>query len=167
MSVLAVGRGFPRSKTGRAFLLYLGLCGALSAAVGGGFYYASLNWFVAHKSEEKVTALQLVDAFVTAYSSIRSQLGANAPVPATFRAHSLDAFNKQRDADDVFRLRWVGRPGREIKTAPADPRMAETIEAFAAEADPKPKSDSERRRSNGVPDSVSLVRPRAELCRVP
>jgi len=141
MGVLAVGSRFLRSKSGRAFLLYIGLCAVLSAAVGAGFYTASLNWFVEHKSEEKVTALRLVDAFVTAYSSIRSQLGPNAPVPATFRAHSLDGFNKQRDADDIFRLRWVGRPGREIKTAPADPAMAQTIEAFAAEANPKPKSE--------------------------
>jgi diguanylate cyclase (GGDEF)-like protein/PAS domain S-box-containing protein len=141
MDVLAIGNRFLRSKSGRAFLLYLGLCAALSAIVGAGFYTVSLNWFVEHKSEEKVTALRLVDAFVTTYSSIRSQLGANAPVPATFRAHSLDGFNKQRDGDDVFRLRWVGRPGREIKTSPADPEMAKTIEAFAAEADPKPKSE--------------------------
>ena len=115
MDVLAIGNRFLRSKSGRAFLLYLGLCAALSAIVGAGFYTVSLNWFVEHKSEEKVTALRLVDAFVTAYSSIRSQLGGNAPVPATFRAHSLDGFNKQRDADDVFRLRWVGRPGRESR----------------------------------------------------
>jgi diguanylate cyclase (GGDEF)-like protein/PAS domain S-box-containing protein len=141
MGVLAIGNRFLRSKSGRAFLLYLGLCAALSATVGAGFYYASLNWFVEHKSEEKITALRLVDAFVTTYSSIRSQLGTNAPVPATFRAHSLDGFNKRRDADDVFRLRWVGRPGREIKTSPADPAMAKTIEAFAAETDPKPKSE--------------------------
>jgi mono/diheme cytochrome c family protein len=113
----------------------------LSAAVGCGFYYSSLNWFVAHKSEEKITALRLVDAFVTNYSAIRSQFGMSAPVPSTFRAHSIDAFNTQRGADDVFRLRWVGRPGREIATAPTDADMAKTIEAFAAQADPKPKSE--------------------------
>ena len=44
---------FLRSRSGRAFLLHLGLCAVLSAAVGCGFYYSSLNWFVAHKSEEK------------------------------------------------------------------------------------------------------------------
>ena len=46
--------------------------------------------------------------------------------------------------DDIFRLRWVGRPGRQIITAPSDPSMAATIEAFAAESNPKPKSDDGR-----------------------
>jgi diguanylate cyclase (GGDEF)-like protein/PAS domain S-box-containing protein len=132
---------FLRSRSGRAFLLQLGLCAVLSAAVACGFYYSSLNWFVAHKSEEKATALRLVDAFVTTYSSVRAQLGGSAPVPATFRAHSIEAFAKQLAGDDVFRLRWVGRPGREIKTAPTDASMAATIEAFAVSSAPKPKSE--------------------------
>jgi diguanylate cyclase (GGDEF)-like protein/PAS domain S-box-containing protein len=134
-------RRIPRSRSGRAFLLQLGLCAVLSAAVACGFYYSSLNWFVAHKSEEKATALRLVDAFVTTYSSVRSELGGTAPVPATFRAHSIEAFAKQLVGDDVFRLRWVGRPGREIKTAPTDASMAATIEAFAVSSAPKPKSE--------------------------
>ena len=132
---------FLRSRSGRAFLLQLGLCAVLSVAVACGFYYSSLNWFVAHKSEEKVTALRLVDAFVTTYSSLRSQLGGSAPVPATFRAQSIEAFAKQLAGDDVFRLRWVGRPGREIKTGPTDASMAATIEAFAVSSAPKPKSE--------------------------
>ena len=113
----------------------------LSAAVGCGFYYSNLNWFVEHKSQEKLTALRLVDAFVTNYSAVRSQFGAGAPVPSTFRAHSIEEFNKQLGADGIFRLRWVGRPGREIKTPPSDASMAATIEAFAAEAEPEAKSD--------------------------
>src|ERR1700731_2313197 len=141
MGVFASGKRFLRSRSGRAFLLHLGLCAVLSATVGCGFYYSSLNWFKEHKSEEKVIALRLVDAFVTNYSAIRSQFGVNAPVPATFRAHSIDAFNKQYGAGDDFRLRWVGRPGREIATAPADAATANTIEAFATEADPKSKSE--------------------------
>ena len=140
MDVLAIARRFLRSRSGRAFLLHLGLCAALSAAVAAGFYYSSLNWFVAHKSEEKITALRLVDAFVTNYSAVRSQFGTSAPVPSTFRAHSIEGFNTQRGADDVFHLRWVGRKGREIKTAPADEAMARTIEAFADEPDPKSQS---------------------------
>jgi diguanylate cyclase (GGDEF)-like protein/PAS domain S-box-containing protein len=139
--MLAITRRFLASRSGRAFLLHLGLCAALSAAVGYGVYYSSVNWFIAHKSEEKVTALRLVDAFVTNYSSLRSQFGATAPVPSTFRAHSIEAFNKQLGADDTFLLRWVGRPGREIKTAPSDATMAATIEAFATETNPKPKSE--------------------------
>jgi diguanylate cyclase (GGDEF)-like protein/PAS domain S-box-containing protein len=141
MDVLAIATRFLRSRSGRAFLVHLGLCAVLSATIGCGFYYVSLNWFVEHKSEEKITALRLVDAFVTNYSAVRSQLGTAAPVPATFRAHSIEGFNKQRGADDVFRLRWVGRPGREIKTAPTDAEMARTIEAFASQVDPKSASE--------------------------
>jgi hypothetical protein len=79
---------FMGSRSGRGFLVHLGVCAALSVAVGCGFYYFSLNWFQEHKSSEKITALQLVDAFVTNYSALRSQLGSNAPVPASFRAHA-------------------------------------------------------------------------------
>jgi PAS domain S-box-containing protein len=135
-----IAKRFLRSKSGRAFLLHLGLCAILSAAVGAGFYYSSLNWFVAHKSDEKLTALRLVDAFVTNYSSLRTQFGPNAPVPATFRAHAIETFNKL-SADDAFMLRMVGRPGRQIKTAPTDASMAAAIDAFAGETSPQAKSD--------------------------
>jgi signal transduction histidine kinase len=130
---------FLRSKSWRAFQAYLLLCLGLSVAVGYGFHQSNLNWFKQHKSEEKITALQLVDAFVTTYSAIRSEFGVNAPVPATFRAHSIERFNRQ-SSDSDFRLRSVGRKGREIATPPADPVMADTIEAFATVPNPKPIS---------------------------
>jgi diguanylate cyclase (GGDEF)-like protein/PAS domain S-box-containing protein len=130
-----------RSRSGRGFVLHLGVCALLSAAVGYGFHYFSLNWFVAHRSDEKIIALRLVDAFVNNYSALRSQLGPNAPVPASFRAHAIEAFNKGAGDNSDFRLRSVGRPGREILTPPTDARMAETIEAFAATPNPKPVSE--------------------------
>jgi signal transduction histidine kinase len=132
---------FFRSKSCRGFEAYLLLCFTLSAAVGYGFYQSNLNWFKQHKSEEKITALRLVDAFVTTYSAVRSQLGGNAPVPATFRAHSIERFNQQSGSGSEFRLRWVGRAGREVVTGPADPVTANAIEAFAAVANPKPLSE--------------------------
>ena len=113
-----------QSRSGRGFLLHLSLCAALSVAVGYGFYHFSLNWFKEHKSSEKVIALQLVDAFVTNYSAIRAQFGPGAPVPASFRAHAIEAFNKQNGDNSEFRLSSVGRPGREIVTPPADAQMA-------------------------------------------
>ena len=130
-----------RSRSGRGFLLHLSLCAALSVTVGFGFYYLSLNWFKEHKSSEKIIALQLVDAFVTNYSAIRAQFGPGAPVPASFRAHAIEAFNKQNGDNSEFRLAWVGRPGREILTPPSDVQMARTIEAFAATTNPKPESE--------------------------
>ncbi len=120
---------FLRSRSGRGFLLHLSICAVLSVAVGYGFYYFSLNWFKDHKSAEKITALQLVDAFVANYSAIRSQFGESAPVPASFRAHAIEAFNKQNGDNSDFRLRSVGMPGREIVTPPTDGRMAETLAA--------------------------------------
>ena len=128
-----------RSRTGSAFVKFLIGCALLSAAVAYGFYQSSLSSFTANKSEEKVTALQLVDAFVSNYSSLRGELKADqAPVPASFRAHSIELFNKARADDQVLRLRWVGRPGLFIRTPPSDPAMAAAIEAFAGEKNPKP-----------------------------
>src|ERR1700724_1755283 len=132
---------FMRSRSGRGFLLHLSLCAMLWVAVGFGFYYFSLNWFKEHKSSEKIIALQLVDAFVTNYSAIRSQFGPGAPVPATFRAHAIEAFNKQNGDNSDFHLASVGRPGREILTPPSDVQMARTIESFAATPSPKPVSE--------------------------
>jgi diguanylate cyclase (GGDEF)-like protein/PAS domain S-box-containing protein len=129
---------FMRSRSGRGFVLHLSICAVLSVAVGYGFYYFSLNWFKDHKSGEKITALQLVDAFVANYAAIRSQFGESAPVPASFRAHAIEAFNKQNGDNSDFRLRAVGMPGREIATPPTDGRMAE---AFAAMPNPKPVSE--------------------------
>src|SRR5579864_329729 len=134
-------RRFMGSRSGRGFAVHLGICAALAVGVACGFYYLSLNWFIQHKSSEKITALQLVDAFVTNYSAIRSQLGQAAPVPASFRAHAIEAFNKQNGDSSEFRLASVGRPGREIVTAPTDARMAQAIEAFAGSSNPKPISE--------------------------
>jgi diguanylate cyclase (GGDEF)-like protein/PAS domain S-box-containing protein len=113
----------------------------LAAVVGWGFYYSSVSWFKEHKSQEEVTTLRLVDAFVANYSSLRKQLGPDAPVPATFRAHSIDAFNAKNGRGGEFRLSAVGLPGREIVTAPSDAEMARTVEEFAKASDPKPLSD--------------------------
>jgi diguanylate cyclase (GGDEF)-like protein/PAS domain S-box-containing protein len=132
---------FMGSRSGRGFLVHLAVCAALSVGVSCGYYYLSLNWFIQHKGSEKVTALQLVDAFVTNYSAIRSQFGESAPVPASFRAHAIEAFNTHNQDNSEFRLASVGRPGREIVMAPSDARMAQAIEALAESADPKPISE--------------------------
>jgi signal transduction histidine kinase len=132
---------FLASKAGSSFWKFTVFALLLAVAVGAGFYYSSVSWFKANKSQEKITALQLVDAFVTNYSILLKQFpAATAPVPATFRAHSIELFNKARASADVLRLSWVGRAGREITTPPADPAMAEAIESFVGVSDPKPVS---------------------------
>jgi diguanylate cyclase (GGDEF)-like protein/PAS domain S-box-containing protein len=141
MSELSPVWRFMRSRSGRGFMLHLSVCAVLSVTVGYGFYYFSLDWFKEHKSREKIVALQLVDSFVTNYSAVRSQFGPNAPVPASFRAHAIEAFNKQNGDNSDFHLASVGRPGREILTPPTDAELARTIEAFASTPNPKPVSE--------------------------
>jgi signal transduction histidine kinase len=148
MATFSAKRSFFRSRSFQGFGLYLGFCMVVAAGVAWGFYSASLSWFTEHKSEEKVTALKLVDAFVQNYSELRAKFGSNAPVPATFRAHSIELFNKADREDSDFLLRWVGRVNRSIATPPADPAMADTIESFARETDPK--AHSEFRTVNGM-----------------
>ena len=131
---------FVRSKTGRAFAVYLALSAGLCAVAANYFYGTSLQSHLAQKAEETVTALRLVDAFVTNYARVRAQFGQNSPVPATFRADAIEAFNKQPAAHGAFVLRSVGRQGREIKTPPTDADMAKTIEAFAATSDRGPRT---------------------------
>jgi hypothetical protein len=95
MGPLARCARFLGSRSGQGFILYLCFCQLLAAGIGYGFYASNLSWFKEHKSEEKITALQLVDAFVNTYTGLRTQLSASdAPVPATFRADSIAAFNK-------------------------------------------------------------------------
>lgn len=109
--------------------------------MGYGLYAENMDWFKEHKSAEKITALRLVDAFVNNYANLRAQLGAAAPVPATFRANSIAALNKTQGATgDELRLQWVGVPGREIKTAPTDPDMAAAVKSLAENPSPKPIS---------------------------
>jgi diguanylate cyclase (GGDEF)-like protein len=131
---------FIRSKSGLALSLYLAFAVIVSAGVAYQFYNFSLDKFRSQKAAEKTTALRLVDAFVTTYATFSSQLAPDSPVPSTFRAHSIESFNAQAGASGKFLLRWVGRPGRYIATPPSDSEMARTIEAFVAQADPKPVS---------------------------
>jgi PAS domain S-box-containing protein len=142
MGPLARCAQFLGSRSGQGFIIFLCFCQLLAAGIGYGFYASNLSWFKEHKSEEKITALQLVEAFVNEYAALRTQLSAtDSPVPATFRADSIAAFNKAHGDGSIFNLLWVGFPGREIKTAPLDPAMAATVRAFADTRDPKPVSE--------------------------
>jgi len=142
MGPLARCARFLGSRSGQGFILYLCFCQLLAAGIGYGFYASNLSWFKEHKSEEKITALQLVDAFVNTYTGLRTQLSASdAPVPATFRADSIAAFNKAHGDINTFDLRWIGFPGREVKTAPFDAATADTVRFFATMSEPKPVSE--------------------------
>lgn len=123
----------------KGYTAFFLLCAVLSAAVGYGFYSSNLSWFKINKGEEKTSALQLVNAFVTTYSDVRGHfLSGDAPVPASFRAHAIDKFNQSSTSDATLRLSMVGVRGREIVTPPADETTAAAIDAFLAEAAPVP-----------------------------
>jgi signal transduction histidine kinase len=139
MTARAAIMSFFRSPEGNGWIGILLFSAALSFVAAYGFYQVSLRAFVANKSDETTTAMQLVDAFVTNYSTVRHQMRKNdAPVPATFRAHSIELFNKARDPGSALRLRWIGREGKAIVTGPSDTAMAATIESFVGKADPLP-----------------------------
>src|SRR5438132_1169334 len=115
-------RGFLRSREGSGLIGIVFFAAALAVVAGYGFYQASVQAFVENKTDEKATALQLVDAFVSNYSNLRKELDAErAPVPATFRAHSIALFNGARGAEDAVRIKWIGRAGRSIATPPSVP----------------------------------------------
>jgi len=57
--------GFLRSPEGNGWIGILLFSAALSFVAAYGFYQTSLRSFLANKLDEKATALQLVDAFVT------------------------------------------------------------------------------------------------------
>src|SRR5262245_5124680 len=132
--------GFLRSRSSLVLLGFLLLSAAISWGGARYFYNSSLRTFLTQKADENATALEMVDAFVTTYARFRSEFGPDAPVPATFRAHSIASLNKKLGAESPFTLRWVGRPGRQIETPPVDADMARTIEQFAATSDAKPTS---------------------------
>lgn len=132
---------FFRSKAGTGFVTFLCLSAVISAALAYGGYYLSRDWFMRSKSEEKITALELVNAFVADYSDDRSNfMTSEAPVPASFRAHAIERFNRTRDASNALRLLMVGPAGRQIAIPPADADMAATIRRFGETAKPVPET---------------------------
>ncbi|MEQ8817259.1 MAG: ATP-binding protein [Thalassobaculum sp.] len=128
-------------RPGLLSIALLGLITGLAVMLAVASYRLSVHWFETNKFEEKVTALQLVDAFVADYTDIRGRmLGDQAPVPATFRAHALTRFNRSREDDRVLHLDWLGVPGREIRTAPRDAATAEAILEAARTGNAEPRS---------------------------
>src|SRR5436305_15237854 len=96
MTRRAAAIAFLESREGFGWIVIVTFATVLAVVAGCGFYKISLDAYVASKNDEKGTALELVvDAFVSNYSNLRLHLGADsAPVPATFRAHSIELFNK-------------------------------------------------------------------------
>ena len=132
-------QAFLHSPEGSGWIGILLFSAALAFVAAYGFYQASVRSYVANKTDEKATAEQLVDAFVTTYSHELGQgAGKDAPVPATFRAHAIERFNRSRDGENSLRLSFIGREDRSIVTPPSDTAMAAIIESFANQPKPQP-----------------------------
>ena len=129
-----------RSGMGAGLLVVL-ICALFGSACGYAYYYSSVRWFQASTSEQKTTALRLIDAFYATYAGVRNDyMNGNAPVPSSFRAHAIERYNRDLGANDALRLIMVGPPGREIATPPADTETVDAIRRFS-EA-PKPLAET-------------------------
>jgi signal transduction histidine kinase len=129
------------AREGKGLITILLFAAALSVVAATGFYRASLASFIANKTDEKATAMQLVDAFVNYYSNLRADFhGSDVPVPATFRARGVEMFNQGRDERTALRVSASGREGKWIATPPSDPAMAQVTESFVGQKDPAPVS---------------------------
>ena len=120
-------------------ILIFALSALIAGVVGFGYYNLAIDQYKSNRQAEKVTVLAIIDAFFSTYSDIRSQATASElPVPATFRAHALEAFNQNRSNNDAIRLTMVGYPGREIRTKATDENMREAMRSFiiASNTDP-------------------------------
>ena len=115
--------------------LFIGLiCLFFGAVVGFGYQYLAVSQYKSNRLAEKETVLAVVDAFFSTYSSIRGESDNSAlPVPATFRAHTLETFNANRKSEDNLSLSMVGFPGREIRTLATDTDMRDVMFRFANE----------------------------------
>ncbi len=113
-------------------LQYLMVCALLASLAAFGFYSLAIDQYKENRLAEKATVLSLVDAFFSTYADARSKASqTDLPVPATFRAHALESFNRVRVDDEAIRVAMVGFPGREIRTAAQDENMRVTMRAFA------------------------------------
>lgn len=139
--MLTVTPSTPAHRPGVLTATALGLVVAFAIGIAMTAYRLSVYWFEANKFDEQITALRLVDAFVANYSDLRGSLpGSTAPVPATFRAHSIERFNRDRLHEQELRLDWLGVPGREIRVAPEDAATADAILEAARTGDHSPSS---------------------------
>ncbi|HEX7967172.1 MAG TPA: ATP-binding protein [Stellaceae bacterium] len=134
---LKLPRGFARSGEGIMFFAFCVVSALLSAVLGYVSYQSTINNFMRDKVHENQTAFELVEAFVATYSRMTADAGAGQlPLPQTFRAHAINAFNQFRSADEAMSMALVGVPGRELSTTAPDEDSAATLRELAAVTKP-------------------------------
>ncbi len=128
------------SKPTASPAVFIGALSALLACiVGFGYYNLAIDQYKSNRRAANTAVLAVVDAFFSTYSDIRNQAaGSELPVPATFRAHALEAFNRNRSTNDAIRLTMVGYPGREIRTKATDENMREAMRGFVIASNTEP-----------------------------
>jgi len=89
--------------------------------------------FEQSKKIEKEALLRLADGFVRAYSSLTSD--PTVP-PATLTHVALKNYLETNTDRDQTRISWIGIPGREIATPPADEKLGRRLLDIAGTADP-------------------------------
>lgn len=118
--------------------ILIALCGVAAIATGFIHYFYNVESYKNRKIEEKTTVLELTNAFVSVYSGIRKELTDGAgPVPATFRAHAFDKFNKGVKDNRILNVQMVGVPGKAIKIEPKGDDLKRIISGMAAQAKPQ------------------------------
>jgi signal transduction histidine kinase len=137
MTHSAAVRAFMGSREGNGWIGILLFAAALAFAAAFGFYQASLKSFARSTIDERVTATQLVDAFVGNYSNLDAHGTVNADA---FRIQALLRFN-DAPGQNVLRLGWIDRDGKTNFPALSDPATAATLQGFAANPSPAPVSE--------------------------
>jgi signal transduction histidine kinase len=138
MTHSAAVRAFMGSREGNGWIGILLFAAALAFAAAFGFYQASLKSFARSTIDERVTATQLVDAFVRNYANLTHDPGtANADA---FRTQALLRFN-EAPGQNVLRLGWIDRDGKTSFPALGDPTTAATLQGFAANPGATPVSE--------------------------
>lgn len=117
--------------SGKALRFFLAICALVSVLAGFGFKHVMIDQYKASRLAEKATVLSLVDAFFANYALVQSGSDdAALPVPATFRAKTLEQFNRTRHDGETLHLNMVGFPNREIRTKATDDHMREAMRGF-------------------------------------
>lgn len=111
------------------------LSGLIGSVVGFSYYKSNIQTFQERTTEEKNTIFDLTGAFISTYGELKNKPGNRGnnslPVPATFRANALEAFNKTRSDRGATEVEMVGIPGLAIKNNAKGENAIQTIKEMA------------------------------------
>ncbi len=111
----------------RALGVLVILATVVAGMVPGLWYYSSQRAnYIDRSVADAEVLLAFTDSYVGTYADVVSQHGtANAPVPATFRAQALLAYNAGQGKRLHDSMAMVGVPGHKVAARAEDPRLRE------------------------------------------